>query len=180
MSLNLAATHLEWVADFAGGNDTIDGSGTSANLEIYAAGGTDTVIGGSGADFLWGGAGNDTITGNGGNDTLVGETGADRLTGGAGTDALYGNSGSGADGAVDTFVFGDDWGTDFVFDFEHGIDKLDMTAVAGVHSFADLTLNSVDGHCYITLRRQPHRGRQHGGTDHAGAIFCLFDFAVRG
>ena len=53
------------------------------------------------------------------------------LTGGTGTDALYGNSGNGGDGAVDTFVFADGWGTDFVFDFEHGVDKLDMTAVNG-------------------------------------------------
>ena len=73
------------------------------------------------------------------------------MTGGLGIDALYGNSGNGADGAVDTFVFGDNWGTDFVLDFEHGTDKLDMTAVTGVHSIADLTLNSVDGHCYITF-----------------------------
>jgi Ca2+-binding RTX toxin-like protein len=66
MTINLAATNLEWVADFAGGNDTIDGSGTSVNLEVYAAGGTDIVTGGTGADFLWGGAGTDTLNGNGG------------------------------------------------------------------------------------------------------------------
>ena len=50
-TLNLATTHLEWVTDFAGGNDTIDGSGVSTNLEVYAAGGGDMVTGGSGADF---------------------------------------------------------------------------------------------------------------------------------
>ena len=125
ITLNMAATHLEWAADFVGGNDSIDGSGVSANLEVYAAAGTDTVIGGSGADFLWGEAGDDTVTGNGGNDTLVGGLGTDRLTGGLGTDALYGNSGGGGDGAVDTFVFTNNWGTDFVFDFEVGTDKLE-------------------------------------------------------
>jgi ELWxxDGT repeat protein len=150
-SLNLATMSLEWVADFAGGNDTIDGSGTTANLEVYAAGGADIVIGGSGADFLWGGAGDDIVTGNAGDDTLVGGAGADRLTGGPGTDALYGNSGNGGDGAVDTFVFTDNWGTDFVFDFEHGIDKLDMSHVAGVHSMADLTITNVDGHAHIAF-----------------------------
>ncbi|MEH2503731.1 Ca2+-binding RTX toxin-like protein [Bradyrhizobium sp. AZCC 1578] len=154
ITLNLATTHLEFVADFVpgGGNDTLDGSGASANLTVYAAGGTDTVTGGSGADFLWGGAGNDTVTGNGGNDTLVGEAGADQLTGGAGTDNLYGNAGNGGDGATDTFVFADNWGTDFVFDFEHSTDKLDLSAVTGVNSFSDITLtNTPDGHCYVSF-----------------------------
>src|SRR5204862_503816 len=55
LTLNLATTGIEFVADFVpgGGNDNLDGSGSSANLELYAGGGTDTVIGGSGADFLW-------------------------------------------------------------------------------------------------------------------------------
>lgn len=154
MSINMTATNLEWVADFVGGNDTIDGSGVSANMEVYAAGGTDiiTITDGTGADFLWGGTGNDTITGNNGNDTVVGEAGADTLTGGAGTDTLFGSTGGGNDGAVDTFVFGDGWGTDFVFDFVHNVDKLDMTAVSGLNDFSQLTLaNTPDGHCYVSF-----------------------------
>jgi Ca2+-binding RTX toxin-like protein len=151
MSINMAATNVEWVADFVGGNDTINGSGSSVALEVYAGGGTDTVTGGSGSDFLWGGAGNDTITGNSGDDTLVGEAGADTLTGGLGTDALYGNSGNGGDGAVDTFVFTNNWGTDFVFDFEDGTDKLDMSAL-GI-TFADLTITDTpDGHAHISYQ----------------------------
>jgi Ca2+-binding RTX toxin-like protein len=146
----MANASLEWAADFAGGNDIFDGSSSTAALEIYAAGGTDTVTGGSGADFLWGGAGNDTLTGNAGNDTLVGEAGADTLRGGAGTDNLYGNSGNGGDGAVDRFVFDDNWGTDFVFDFDNGVDKLDVSAVTGLNSFADLSVqNTPDGHAYV-------------------------------
>ena len=79
MSIDMAATHFEFVADFFGGNDTIDGSGLSVAAEVYAAGGNDMVTGGSGADFLWGGSGNDTVSGGAGNDVLVGETGADTL-----------------------------------------------------------------------------------------------------
>ena len=58
MTLDLAATHVEFVADFVpgGGDQTFDGSGTTVNLEVYAAAGTDIVKGGSGNDFLWGGA----------------------------------------------------------------------------------------------------------------------------
>ena len=100
MSIDLAATHFEFVADFFGGNNTIDGSGLSVAAEVYAAGGNDLVTGGSGADFLWGEAGNDTVSGGAGNDTLVGGTGADTLTGGPGIDALYGNSGNGGDGGA--------------------------------------------------------------------------------
>jgi Ca2+-binding RTX toxin-like protein len=152
MTLDLAATHIEFAADFVAGgsDDTFDGSASTVRLEVYAGAGTDTVLGGSGDDFLWGEAGNDIVTGGAGNDTLVGGTGADTLTGGPGTDALYGNSGNGGDGAVDTFVFGDNWGTDFVFDFEHGIDKFDMRGVTGLHAFSDFTVTDTpDGHTYL-------------------------------
>ena len=65
---------------------------------------------------------------------------------------MYGNSGNGADGATDTFVFGDGWGTDFVFDFEHNVDKIDMTAVTGLNTFSQLTLtNTPDGYCYVAF-----------------------------
>jgi serralysin len=149
LSINLATASIEFVADFAGGSDTLDGSSGSANLEIYAAAGNGSISGGTGNDYLWGQAGNDTITGSTGNDVLVGGSGADRLTGGAGIDALYGNGGGGGDGAIDTFVFTSNWGTDFVFDFERGTDKLDLSAL-GIN-FAALTLtNTSDGHCYIT------------------------------
>ena len=60
ITINLATTNIEWVADFAGGNDTIDGSGMSVNLKVFAEGGTDNVTGGSGDDIFWGGSGNDT------------------------------------------------------------------------------------------------------------------------
>lgn len=151
MTLNMATQQLEWAADFVGGNDTIDGSGASVALEVYAAGGTDIVKGGSQSDFLWGGTGGDAITGNGGNDTLVGEAGADKLTGGLGLDTLYGNNGSGGDGAADLFVFTDNWGTDFVYDFENGIDKFDVSAVTGVDSFADLTVTNVGPHAHVSF-----------------------------
>ncbi|MFM7609421.1 MAG: M10 family metallopeptidase C-terminal domain-containing protein, partial [Alphaproteobacteria bacterium] len=103
---------------------------------------------GTGVDALWGEAGNDTITAGVGDDKLVGGNGADVLTGGAGVDELYGSGGSGGDLAVDRFVFTANWGTDFVFDFEVGRDRLDLSAIGT--NFAALTLtNTADGHCYI-------------------------------
>ena len=152
ITINLATSNIEWIADFAGGNDTINGAGMSVALNVFAEGGTDVVTGGSGNDIVWGGSGNDTLTGSGGGDTLVGGVGSDTLRGDAGTDALYASNGGGGDTVLDTFVFTDGWGTDFVFDFEHNVDKLDLSLVAGVNFFSDLTLtNTPQGHCYVTF-----------------------------
>jgi VCBS repeat-containing protein len=89
VTLNMATTHLEWVTDFAGGNDTIDASGVSVNVEIYGGAGTDNLTGGSGNDLIFAGSGDDTVVGGDGDDALVGEAGADSLSGGAGNDRLY-------------------------------------------------------------------------------------------
>ena len=150
MTLNMAAAGLEWAVDFAGGNDIFEGSLAITALEIYAAGGQDSVTGGSGADFLWGGAGNDIVTGNAGNDTLVGGPGHDMLLGGSGINALYGNSGNGADGAVDTFKIASGASIDFVFDFENGLDKIDVSAIATLTNISALSItNTPDGHAYL-------------------------------
>ena len=150
LSIDMAARGVEWVADFSGGNDIFDGSGLTADMTAYAAGGTDAVTGGTGNDFLWGGAGDDTVTGNDGHDVLVGGDGSDTLYGGAGIDAIYANGGGGGDGAADVIVYASaGWGTDFVFDFEHGVDKFDLTGTGA--TFANLDIVSVDGHAYVTF-----------------------------
>ncbi|TMJ03980.1 MAG: tandem-95 repeat protein [Alphaproteobacteria bacterium] len=101
--LNMATSHLEWVTDFAGGDDVIDGSGVGVNLEIYGGGGNDALTGGSGNDLIFAGSGNDTIVGGAGDDALVGEAGADSLSGGAGNDRLYvDTSDTLIDGGADT------------------------------------------------------------------------------
>lgn len=126
-SFDLVLTHFEWIADFTGADDIFDGSGTSVAATVYAGGGGNLIKGGGGGDFLWGEAGNDTITGNAGNDTLVGGSGADVLTGGSGIDTIFANSGGGGDNAIDRVLFDvAGWGTDFVYDFEVGRDKLDL------------------------------------------------------
>ena len=89
ISLDMAASSLEWVADFANGNDVIDASGCSVGVQMYSAGGNDHLTGGSDADQMFAGAGDDVLVGGDGNDLLVGETGADSLYGGAGDDCLY-------------------------------------------------------------------------------------------
>jgi Ca2+-binding RTX toxin-like protein len=110
--------------------------------------GGNRLFGGKGNDFIDGGGGNDTVIGGDGNDTLKGGTGNDlvtefatygnnKLEGGAGNDTLVGGWGrdtmTGGDGA-DRFVFtsakdylGSGWDT--ITDFQHGIDKIDLSAL---------------------------------------------------
>jgi Ca2+-binding RTX toxin-like protein len=147
-NINVGADAVEFVQTL-GNNDTLNGATATANLVLFAGAGNDTVTGGSGNDFLWGEAGNDVLVGNGGNDTIVGGTGADKLTGGAGTDNLFGGNGSNTgDGAADTFVFTAGWGTDFVYGFDDGIDKLDMTA-SGATQFSQLAVTSSNGNADV-------------------------------
>lgn len=149
MTIDLAATNVEWVADFAGGDDILNGAGLTVDMTAYAGAGTDTITGGAGNDFLWGEAGSDTITGGIGDDVLVGGTGADTLDGGTGTDVLYGNSGSCGDGVRDTFVIGANSGVDFIYDFEHGIDKLDLSARGT--DFGSLNIVNEGGNAHISF-----------------------------
>lgn len=87
------------------------------------------LIGGSGDDTLTarGGDGN-TLSGGSGNDTLRGGGGADSLSGGSGADELRGG------GGADTFIFAAATGTnagqrDRIADFEHGIDRIDVSGL---------------------------------------------------
>ena len=56
----------------------------------------------------------------------------------------------GADGAIDTYVFSQNWGTDFVYDFENGVDKFDMTA-SGMTSFGQFLVSLGNGHTQLSF-----------------------------
>jgi hypothetical protein len=114
--------------------------------------GNDNLSGGAGADFHWGEAGGYVIAGNDEKDPLVEGTGTDRLTGGPATDNPYGNFGADADGVAGTFVFTPNWGTGFVYDFGHGADLFDMSAL-GIQ-FADLTVTDSGANAQIAPQRQ--------------------------
>lgn len=127
-----------------GGNDTVFGSvdneqinGNTDEDELAGGGGNDTLFGGQNNDVLDGQAGNDLLFGNRNADLIRGGKGDDNLFGGEDNDILFGDFGNdfiagdlgidvvtGGDGA-DVFVLplrGID--TDFISDFEDGIDSI--------------------------------------------------------
>jgi Ca2+-binding RTX toxin-like protein len=105
----------------AGGNDTIDLSGITANfsslvtIEAYGEAGNDLLIGSAFADYFEGGTDSDTMGGNGGDDTLVGGTGDDLYT-------FVGMS-LGADEIVENPGEGSDW---FSFEYFGGKVEVDL------------------------------------------------------
>jgi Ca2+-binding RTX toxin-like protein len=124
-----------------GGNDIIQGGANSDNL--YGDEGDDILWGQGSPDKLRGGDGNDTLHGGGGDDRLYGGAGDDIIQGGADNDVLYGDDPN--DPSVtgsDIFQFDKDDGSDKVFDFEQGIDKVQLTDGAGysISFFGDNTI----------------------------------------
>lgn len=93
---------------------------TIASVYLYGGNGHDSVLGGSQNDYLYGENGSDRLIGNAGIDKLYGGADNDTLIGGAGNDALYGQTGA------DVFVLAPGNGTDSIFDFKDGIDKLGL------------------------------------------------------
>lgn len=155
------------------GNDTVGGSlgndsvsGDGGDDELWGADGNDTMTGGSGADSVgggrdddqvdggagndqvFGGLGNDVVNGGDGNDTVFGANGDDTIDGGAGNDELY------AGGGVDVLVFST--GVDLAKFVNMAEDRVDLSAVASITDFADLTdagqnhLSEVNGSVVIS------------------------------
>jgi len=133
------------------GADLLDG-GSGSDTATYAGSGgvnvnlaTGAASGGHAAgdkfvsiENLTGSSYNDVLAGNSGSNVLDGGAGTDRLIGGAGKDVLIGGAGKdmmsgGAD--ADTFIFktaaeaGSGATRDFITDFQHGVDKIDISAI---------------------------------------------------
>jgi Ca2+-binding RTX toxin-like protein len=113
-------------------------NGSSGDDWVAGYKGADTITGNDGNDTLNGGAHNDVLNGGIGNDKLIAGTGNDSLTGGTGTDQFW----------FDVALFG----SDTVADFENGVDKIRLTGISGVTSFANLTISTNgSGWAVITL-----------------------------
>jgi Ca2+-binding RTX toxin-like protein len=73
------------------GHDVIDASDLAAGklvLQLFGAGGKDTISGSAGGDLIAGDSGDDLLRGGAGNDTISGGAGNDRIIGGAGNDTI--------------------------------------------------------------------------------------------
>lgn len=140
--------------DLQAGYAISEGIDTLISIEnAYGSAGNDSLLGSAAANEMRGYDGNDYIDGRGGNDLLDGQYGNDKLVGGAGNDSLYGYFGNDTmDGGADNDVLWGFWGDDvmtggsgadrFYFgstgdfdhfdtikDFQHGIDKIDVSAI---------------------------------------------------
>ena len=129
-------------SDFVGGGAGDDKAyGGAGNDTVAGGAGNDVVGGGAGNDQLLGGAGNDTVYGGSGDDTIYAGSGADRIYGGTGNDVIYFGTN---DGAADVYASVASNGSDTLWGFEDGIDKLNLTA-SGIASFSDLSGKIADG-----------------------------------
>ncbi|MCY1271870.1 RTX calcium-binding nonapeptide repeat (4 copies) [compost metagenome] len=155
------------VLDGGSGDDTID-SGPGFD-ELFGGTGNDTLIvqefananGGDGDDQLFGGADpfgfQSNLNGDAGNDTLTSGSAGAVMQGGEGNDVLVGSSANdfmvGGDFAspagTDQFKFGAIWGQDEIFDFEDGVEKIDLSATN--LAIGDLTIADSFGSTQITV-----------------------------
>jgi Ca2+-binding RTX toxin-like protein len=82
------------------------------------------LTGGASADQLFGGAGADSLNGSAGRDVLSDGEGEDTLTGGA---------------DADVFVLAPDGATDWITDFQLGVDRIDLSEWGRVYDLSGLT-----------------------------------------
>lgn len=137
------------------GNDKLNGGG--GNDYLYGGEGRDKLKGGSGNDYVQGGDGNDKVYGDAGNDQIYSGGGNDKEYGGAGNDFIYDSDGNdkifGGDGA-DSFVFQDtDFGKDKIYDFEFGVDTLDMGYTAyGLQAAGKSAIQIIDNDAGVLFK----------------------------
>ena len=112
--------------------DTIENLTGSLNNDVLEGNAeTNVLIGGHGNDDLLGRDGDDHLIGEEGIDVLMGDAGSDHLEGGIDDDVLVGGAagdtltgGQGADRFIYQSTLFD--GSDFITDYEHGIDRIDL------------------------------------------------------
>jgi Ca2+-binding RTX toxin-like protein len=97
-------------------------------------------------DALTGTARDDHIEGGRGDDRLTGGAGNDRLVDGPGADSMWGGAGA------DVFVFVKDGATDRIYDFQIGIDRIDLTAWPMLYSVDQLTITPTTDGARIAYR----------------------------
>ncbi|MEM1267075.1 MAG: hypothetical protein AAGI50_13775 [Pseudomonadota bacterium] len=123
--------------------------------EVFGAGAPETLIGTAGDDHLWG---------RGRDDLIFGEAGDDRLVDGRGNDELTGGPGA------DVFEFIADGKSDFIMDFEFGVDLIDLTHWEGLYHYSDLTIGTREKGAAIIFGDEIIRLRNPDGTPYDDAL----------
>lgn len=152
-ALDAVAGHDGGFVTLSGGTFTVTGTGKASDGALRV--GSDTVLSGAGigSTVLKLAAGSSAVTGvvrtdSGGTnpDGSVKTTANVRIenltidgnkaqtSGDAGSDTLTGGTGS------DVFAFQSQWGSDVVTDFRNGAEKFDLSGVAGLTKFAQLSV----------------------------------------
>ena len=124
------------VSQFIVQNSTQTLEGTSGADTLNRSAGLDTIHGRDGDDTIYGLGTKDALYGQAGNDILFGGDGDDLLVGGAGNDFLVGGDGR------DMFAFEATDGQDRIDDFEVGVDKIDVSAIASLDDFSAVLANA--------------------------------------
>ncbi len=115
-------------------------------------------------DVLIGTAGDDVLWGRGKDDEIRGGDGADRLIDGRGNDHLWGGAGA------DVFEFIDDNRSDFIYDFEFGVDKIDVSDWGPLFSYKDLTIGTREKGAAILFGDEIIRLRNPDGGPYDAAL----------
>lgn len=137
-----------------GGSDWDILDGGNGDDSLYGGSGDDWLFGGDENDKLYGGIDADHLFGGEGKDTLSGEVGGDILNGGGRNDTLIGGKDidhlSGGKGR-DTFVATPGGGVDWIYDFQIGVDKIDLSKLIGTKTARDIKLVDGFGGVEVTL-----------------------------
>lgn len=139
------------------GSSFIFGSSANGAFQMIAAGrainGNDFIYGNNHSVYLVGSSASDVLVGSSQADPIIGGDGDDFIVGGRGADALAGDSGNGSGTGRDVFIYqqvSDSSATDGydnLFDFQTGLDKIDLTSI-GVTS---ISVQRQDGSTFVFM-----------------------------
>ena len=133
---------------FIGRESASEYTGGDLGDVIIGAEGDDTLDGGGGNDVIFGNEGADNIRGGGGNDVIYGGEGDDTINAGTGSNYVFGGAGA------DTIVVESGQSLTTIGDFTDGEDQIDLSNIAGITGFDDLTMTADGGDVVIDLSSQ--------------------------
>jgi hypothetical protein len=125
-----------------GNGNSVSVNGSGETITVNGSGSTVTVTGSN--STITGGAGGNTLGASGSNDTVQGGSGNDTLLIGGGTDTFFGGAGIDTFKVVSaTFNAGLNQAQNVIADFSVASEKIDLSALSGITSFADLHFSTV-------------------------------------